>query len=83
MFWAAQNEISVHGAPELSDQQRLFWRKLSLLAYQVLNLGLIEDNPSRSLACSYVTLPLKAKLLAYSPQVCFGFGFLVLFVFVK
>ena len=40
---------------------------------KLLILGLVQGTPSRSLACSYVTVSIKAKLLAYPPQVCFGF----------
>lgn len=40
---------------------------------KLLILGLVQGTPSRSLACSYVILSIKAKLLAYPPQVCFGF----------
>ena len=43
---------------------------------KLLILGLVQGTPSWSLACSYVILSIKAKLLAYPPQVCFGFVFL-------
>lgn len=33
-------------------------------------LRLVQGTPSRCLACSYVTLPRKAKLLACPPQTC-------------
>lgn len=36
-------------------------------------LRLVQGTPLRWLACSYVTLPRKAKLLACPPQTCFGF----------
>lgn len=38
----------------------------------------MQGTPSRSLACSYFTLSIKAKFLAYPPEFV-----LVLFVFAK